>query len=82
MESLPFGIQINFRKNAKGGTDVVPVVPIPDISPASLPTIGRLIQTQIHRVLDLMAKLIGDMLISGKTYGIGRQTYTVGEDFP
>ena len=81
VESLPFGIQINFRKNAKGGTDVVPVVPIPDISPASLPTIGRLIQTQIHRVLDLMAKLIGDMLISGKTYGIG-QTYTVGEDFP
>jgi hypothetical protein len=82
VESLPFGTQICFRRDGEGKTEVVPVVPTPDISPSSLPTIARLVEIQIHRVLDLMAELIGKMLVSGgKTYNVG-QTYTVGEDFP
>lgn len=81
VESLPFGLQISFRRNSKGTADVVPVVPTPDISPSSLPTIARLVETQILRVLDLMAALIGKMLTSGKTYNIG-QTYTIDKDFP
>lgn len=81
VESLPFGTQIRFRENPEGRTEVVPVLPTPDIGPASLPTIARLVQTQIYRVIDLMAAVVGGMIIPGKTYDID-QTYTVGKDFP
>ena len=80
--ALPFGIQIHFRQDADGTVQVVPIVPTPDISPSSLSTIARLIETQIRRVLELMAKLVGEMAVnSGKAYNVG-QTYTVGIDFP